>query len=127
MPRRVTVVLGKHRRSLVRNLDCEKKQVCLRYSIIANSPILTYPYPRSEGLPFPLHHLRNMCIVLESKESLRTINKAILDPQFSIVLDQGGQFSQLWERKAWKEFEVMRAEEKRLLIEKVCNDKVERE
>ena len=68
-----------------------------------------------------------MCIVLESKESLRTINKAILDPQFSIVLDQGGQFSQLWERKAWKEFEVMRAEEKRLLIEKVCNDKVERE
>jgi hypothetical protein len=89
--------------------------------------ILTYPYPRSEGIPYPLHQLRNRRTFLEgNKKPLVTINKALVDPEFLIIINKGGEFRQAWEEEAWKEWEAKSAEEKRPLIDKICNNEVER-
>jgi hypothetical protein len=90
--------------------------------------MLTFPYPRNEGPPHRHDELKNIRILLKwNKEELVTINTKLLDHTSPIVIVQGSEkFRLLWERAAWKEFEEMSAEEKRPIIERICNDEVEK-
>jgi hypothetical protein len=94
---------------------------------MTDPPILTYYYPKSDGLPWKLHHLRNSRICLErTKEWLGKINKALLDPELTVVILKGAGRWELWEEEEWEEWEAKSAEEKRPLMDKLCNDEVER-
>jgi hypothetical protein len=94
---------------------------------MTDSPILMYYYSKSDGLPWELHHLRNSRIWLErNKEWLGKINKALLDPELTVVILKGAGSFELWEEEEWKEWAAKRAEEKRPLMDKLCNDEVER-
>jgi hypothetical protein len=90
--------------------------------------MVTFEYPASEGLPFDLHRLRNRRIMLEwQKTSLGLVNETLLgdDPP---VIQQGYNMDSrhMWEQEAWKEFQAMSAEERRPIVDKICNDSIEK-
>ena len=90
--------------------------------------MVSFEYPESKGLPIDLHHLRNQRILIRrQKESLGRLNEGLLgdDPPVTICPGRDMNSRCTWEQEEWREFQAMSAEERRPIIHKICNDRIE--
>jgi hypothetical protein len=79
----------------------------------------------------PASYVKNTHLSLKlDKEELRMINEDLLNPKFPVGIVQcHANYSrklQWWEIVEFQEFEAMSAEEKRPIIDKICNDEIEK-
>jgi hypothetical protein len=92
--------------------------------------MVTFQYPIKEH-PHRLHTLKNMRLSLKlDKERLRVINEDLINPKFPVAIVQCpvnySRKLQWWEVVEFREFQAMSAEEKRPIIDKICNDEIEK-